>query len=179
MQLPSLCNFNLKRILMKVYTLMSKAAFDVLLTKQLLVTNPDLADKDLVEHYHHLADRLRQKCPSEHPLPLWGWLNPPKRNRWPDRTPRIMVEFEIDPSKVLISDYGIWHYALNGDFNMAVEEGLFTQIDDDFAQVNYWGLSLTSVTGVYIHSGLGASRKKIKALKHYLSAKGITVKELG
>ncbi|GAA4012907.1 hypothetical protein GCM10022631_25750 [Deinococcus rubellus] len=74
--------------------------------------------------YHWMIARLTQQetPPQLDSLPVWAWHTyDPKRPGFDLRVyrpkrPGVLLELEVDPARVLLSDYELWHWALNGWF---------------------------------------------------------------
>ncbi len=77
--------------------------------------------------YDWLADRMEAMIggrPSPSALPLWAWQQhdgaaramPDLRSsgHLPRGTKGVRIEFEIDDDAVVLSDFGMWHFVLNG-----------------------------------------------------------------
>ena len=109
---------------MRLWTIQSMAAWELLQREQVLVAAPRYIDEDFIEPYTWLTKqmeyRLRSKSDS---WPLWAWyqwngINRPKPDlrsigHLPKGERGVRIEFEQSDDGVLLSDFVLWHYVLN------------------------------------------------------------------
>jgi hypothetical protein len=76
-------------------------------------------------------------------VPVWGWYSFAAKNKRPDlRRGRFsgvdawMVGVELEPERVLLHDYQLWHFVLNGWYLPKTEEEA-KQINEAFDQKNW------------------------------------------
>ena len=82
-------------------------------------------EKDLIAPYDWMAAQMmKQIGPAPRPgaLPIWAWFQWEGERKRPDlratgHLPRgqrgVRIEFEVLDSRVLLSDFELWHYVLN------------------------------------------------------------------
>lgn len=117
---------------MKVYTLQPQVVLDTLSGGQSYRPDPALCcsegfpenDQQIVRAYQWMAGKLAQQQPppGREALPVWVWhTHDPghpegdlRRHR--PYAPGVLLELEVDPARVLLSDFDLWHAALNGTF---------------------------------------------------------------
>ncbi len=112
---------------MILWSIQSTRAWRTLETSGKLRCDVRLVEKDFVAAYRWMAEqmdkRLQVRRPAEDALPVWAWYQwDGERRRKPDlrsggHLPRgergVRIEFAIDDEMVLLSDFELWHYALN------------------------------------------------------------------
>ena len=118
---------------MTLWTIQTFAAWEKLQRSQVLVCNPrySLPSRDLWSSdrtrgaYAWMVKQMRRRleAQSEASFPLWGWYQyngikqrkPDLRRRahLPKGTRGVRIEFEAPEKTVLLSDFDLWHFALN------------------------------------------------------------------
>lgn len=92
----------------------------------LRLTNPDYLEETFLSAYRWMADQMKIRLrfkPSREMFPLWAWSQwEGEARRKPDlrstgHLPKgnqgVRIEFEHPDDAVLLSDFELWHYALN------------------------------------------------------------------
>lgn len=80
-----------------------------------------------VAAYRWMAQQLARRDPAPSPdaLPVWAWHGhePPSRfRRARPHQELALLELEIAPERALLSDWGLWHWALRGWYLGSVSE---------------------------------------------------------
>lgn len=111
---------------MILWTIQSMAAWQVLIASRILHCYDQNIWDENFDAYSWLIDQMEQRIQLRRPqnaFPLWAWYqwNGERRNRPDLRTsghlPRgdkgVRIEFQMSDHLVLLSDFDLWHYALN------------------------------------------------------------------
>jgi hypothetical protein len=98
------------------------------------------------DSYQWMIDQMRKRLPwspSSYRVPIWAWYQrydekkkKPDLRGWDYRGyPGVRIEFEIDESQVLLSDFSAWHCVLNRCYMGESEE------DDEafYQEIEKWG----------------------------------------
>jgi hypothetical protein len=111
---------------MTLWTIQAIEALNAIKTKGVLRSNSADADASFLPAYQWMSEQMRVRVgpPStDDALPLWAWYQwQDSRKRKPDlrfagHLPKgkrgVCIEFEIDETQALLSDFELWHYVLN------------------------------------------------------------------
>ncbi len=111
---------------MVLWTIQSIEAWRELQLSGYLRVEPRYIDKYFLPSYTWMAKQMHERLrfrPSKDSLPLWAWYQwQGAKKRKPDlrssgHLPKgekgVRIEFEINDSLVLLSDFELWHYVLN------------------------------------------------------------------
>lgn len=112
---------------MKLWTMQTVSVLESLMQEGVLLADPALVFKDSLaedlyrQAYDYMAQQMQERLPAASgSYPWWAWARPPTRRKdgGPDmRSYRnyapVLMELEIDESRVLLSDHEGWHYVLN------------------------------------------------------------------
>lgn len=113
---------------MRLWTIQSAAAWQALQQHGILRCDPAYSDPDWAEAYAWLVAQVRQRIgqPAICQALLWAWyqwntVHTPRPDlRTTSLLPRgmkgVRLEVEIDESQVVLSDFELWHYVLNGSY---------------------------------------------------------------
>ncbi len=112
---------------MILWTIQTIEAFAVFQHRGLLRGDWRRVDRDFKEAYRWMAEQMRcrgmtrKRC-----CPLWAWYvwGGSKRRRpdlrsdghLPKGIQGVRIELEIDPKRVLLSDFDRWHFVLNNSY---------------------------------------------------------------
>ena len=112
---------------MTLYTCQTLKAYDILVKTGSLSCDREHADKDFIKAYDWLKDQMIQRgiTPkvdnSEDVYPIWAWYD--FGGEIPDcdsadlgipNETMMFLKLEVEPSRVLLSDFDLWHYPING-----------------------------------------------------------------
>ncbi len=114
--------------LLTLWTIRHRDEFHILMRDGILRADVDQVDKDFRLAYQWMGKQLAKKI--EPPLgcvyPLWAWWRwqggqhprPDLRSsaHLPKGAPGVRIEFTIDLSEVLLSDFDAWHAVLNNHY---------------------------------------------------------------
>lgn len=112
---------------------------------------------DIVQAYDWMCEQMRKRiAPPESvnaKYPLWAWryysgVNNPKprksfRMMDSDKEEQVFIELRVPKSRVLLSDFMLWHYPLNGGLEDEDYEGISSKeicekiFDENFTD-SYW-----------------------------------------
>lgn len=105
---------------MRLWTIQHIDAWNVAKRKGYLEGNPDYMEDDLMASYKWMMDRMAERLPGYRGgYPVWLWLQRPdlRRGGHLARGERgVLLEAEMNPEEVLISDFEAWHVVLNNGF---------------------------------------------------------------
>lgn len=133
-------------------TLWTIQDYDVLDNMQktgFLYGNPDFVDEDFMEPYRWMIEQMKIKIgnkPSCNSVPLWAWYRWEGKKKRPDLrhvahlptgTKGVRIEFLIDDSLILLSDFMNWHCVLNYCYLEETDE----EFDDFEKKLEKEGLS--------------------------------------
>lgn len=120
---------------MELWSIRNPSELAVLYDQGSLITDSEMIDPDYVPAYDWMAaelDRLvkipRQECR----YPVWAWkcwdyersCKPDLRVRWGNKNEElVLLKIEIPDHLVLLSEFHLWHYALNRWYLPIDEEG--------------------------------------------------------
>lgn len=138
----------------KLWSLISSEAYEELLNKKVLICNDEkLVDQDLIDSYKWLIIEMNNRIinPDNIKYPLWAWYQAHNKNKKkPDMRYKeyynsldpndiYRIEFIVDRSKVLLSDFNLWHYILNQMIicDTILEEDNIENIYPDFYKIHY------------------------------------------
>ena len=115
---------------MKLWSIQTEPAWQSLMQLGVLRVPRDCADRDFVPAYDWMANQMHDRI--EHPpprgvsIPIWAWqqYDGSQRKRpdlrsaghLPSGTRGYRIGFTIPEDHVLLSDFEMWHYALNYSF---------------------------------------------------------------
>ncbi|MDH7578945.1 MAG: DUF3841 domain-containing protein, partial [Bacillota bacterium] len=111
---------------MLLWTVQAYDFWEILQRDGVYRTDPSLVDPDFLFAYQWLVDVMKQRIgnpPEDYMFPVWAWYQwrGPKRRK-PDlrsggfigkREKGVRIEFELEDSQVLLSDFDLWHFVLN------------------------------------------------------------------
>lgn len=113
---------------MKLWTVQPQEVISIIEKTGEFICDETKSDKDFRKAYEWIAKEM-DKRHIVHPeglvLPLWAWHTRDWKHRKPDlrniglgiRGEKcVCIEFEIDDSQVLLSDFFAWHCVLSGGF---------------------------------------------------------------
>jgi len=119
----------------RLWTIQLISAWEKLQKLGILHADKHYADKNFIYAYKWMAKQMGARLgirPSQNSLPLWAWYQwEDERKRKPDLRYKghlskgergVRIEFEIDKSKVVLSDFELWHYVLNYWYLPATKE---------------------------------------------------------
>jgi len=119
----------------RLWTIQLISAWEKLQKLGILRADTHYADKNFIHAYKWMAKQMEARLgirPSQNSLPLWAWYQwEDERKRKPDLRYKghlskgergVRIEFEIDKSKVVLSDFELWHYVLNYWYLPATKE---------------------------------------------------------
>jgi hypothetical protein len=111
---------------MILWTIQGTKAWNIFRTTGILRTTSKPLDDYSFPAYQWMSEQTRMRLgspPTHSTWPVWAWYQwqgekrkkPDLRSRWhlPKGKRGVCIEFEIDENKVLLSDFRLWHYALN------------------------------------------------------------------
>ena len=109
---------------MILWTIQSQHAVEALACRGELVADGGEREPSFERAYGWMSARMTERLGAAPPgaRPIWAWHTwqpdrekPDLRSRGhlPAGTRGARIEFEIDPKSVLISDFSLWHFALN------------------------------------------------------------------
>jgi hypothetical protein len=108
-----------------LWTVRHRDEFYKLIRDGVLRADAERVDKDFRSAYEWMGEQLAKKVPppSGCTYPLWAWWRWQGRQRpmpdlrsgahLPKGTPGVRIEFKINLSDVLLSDFDAWHAVLN------------------------------------------------------------------
>lgn len=112
---------------MRAWTIQTMAAWTALSAGRTWRTCAAPGERAWVPAYRWMAQAMRLRLgnpPLRHQMPIWVWCQwrgasrarPDLRTRGhlPPGTPGVRLELELDESRLLRSDFELWHYVLNG-----------------------------------------------------------------
>ncbi|HYF62043.1 MAG TPA: DUF3841 domain-containing protein [Herpetosiphonaceae bacterium] len=132
---------------MRLWSIQPRVLWDTLQAEGSLSGNPAYVWPGFWAAYDWMMLQMRRRIgppPQPATLPMWAWA------RWTAASPRpdlrsrghlergtagVRMELEVDPARVLLSDFELWHYALN-----------------------YWYLDATDQEEIYVEAALEARR---------------------
>lgn len=108
---------------MILHTCQSPAAFERLEREGILRADGRRADRDFRAAYAWMRAQVRRRVPGARGRPLlWAWVGaPPEGVGAPGE---VCLTLEVDPSRVLLSDFDAWHSVLNRGFLALTEAEL-------------------------------------------------------
>jgi len=110
---------------MKLWSIQTKEAFEVLQSTGVLRACPDFIDPWHLSAYNWLACQMKEiigSPPRDVRYPIWAWHTVDWMQKKPDLRKSLFnaqpegsvcLELEIDNSRVLLSDFENWHFVLN------------------------------------------------------------------
>ena len=136
---------------MKVFTVQPLEVLDIIEKKGYFTCEKAKSEnyKDFYDAYNWLAkEMIRRKIyPVENnTLPVWCWYLYDGKNKLDLRhsglgTPKekqVCLELEIQENKILLSDYGAWHFVLNNSwYDDSTSEREFDKLHDWFDTLPY------------------------------------------
>lgn len=113
---------------MQVYTLQPQTALELLLAGRPYRPDPDLCRAEgflddsvqIIRAYDWITAKLalQDTSPEPNALPVWVWQRfdsaRPDLRRHRPYSPGVLLELEVNPARVLLSDFDLWHASLNG-----------------------------------------------------------------
>ncbi len=114
---------------LKMWTVRRRDEFYKLACDGVLRVDSDRIDEDFRRAYDWMAGKLAEKIapPPGCRYPLWAWWRWGGRQRpmpdlraaahLPKGTPGVRIEFTIDATQVLLSDFDGWHAVLNDHYH--------------------------------------------------------------
>ncbi len=109
-----------------LWTIQSKSAFERLNRSGALRADPDKVIRDYLPVYRWMAEQMRKRLgtpSSSGALPIWAWYQwcgnekcrPDLRSagHLESGSVGVRIEFQSEPARALLSDFGLWHFALN------------------------------------------------------------------
>lgn len=105
---------------MRLWTVQHAPALDVLERTGVLRADGRRAERLFREPYRWMMARMRERGAGTGRFPVWAWHTPKPDLRRPRHLPGgaegVRIEFEVDPSRVLLSDFDGWHFVLNDHY---------------------------------------------------------------
>lgn len=109
---------------MRLWTIQPCHAWELLQRQGKLQTEPALIEPDFLPAYRWMREQMIVRSGAIHsnpPFPIWAWYQygPQKKPdlRRSGHLPRgscgVRLECEIEESRVLLSDFDLWHFVLN------------------------------------------------------------------
>jgi len=111
---------------MLLWTIQSIQAWNRLDSSGILRAGTRFVDQHFLSAYRWMANRVHERLgdrPSRTSLPVWAWYQweghrkcqPDLRatGHLPKGEKGVRIEFEVDASHVVLSDFELWHYVLN------------------------------------------------------------------
>lgn len=111
---------------MKFWTIQTIQCYEYLLDKGSICGDKSFIDSDFLHSYHWLMQKMDArigKRPSPDCFPVWAWSQyegakkkkPDLRSiaLLPKGTKGVRIEINKNENEVLLSDFDLWHYALN------------------------------------------------------------------
>lgn len=119
---------------MRIWTILDEFQYSNLLEKGYYIADPNLAM--FPDAYNWLSKIMRKIIPNKDiKYPVWGWYK--YNNGKPDLrhkghkekgTKSVLIELELDDSKVLLSDFEYWHFVLN-DWELSEDNEVISKED--------------------------------------------------
>jgi len=119
---------------MELWSIRSPSELDILNNQGRLITDSSMIDPDYVPAYKWIAAelnaRVNRPC-GKCRYPVWAWkcwdsernCKPDLRVRWGNKNEElVLLKINIPDNLVLLSEFHLWHYALNGWYLPANEE---------------------------------------------------------
>ncbi|WP_426349407.1 DUF3841 domain-containing protein [Alloiococcus sp. CFN-8] len=120
----------------KLWTLQHKEAYESLAENGILYVNDEhlLYDENFKEACNWMVKQMEKRIgnkPDYVKYPLWAWYEWDGKQKRRDLrcsgyakpgTPMVQIEFEIEESKILLSDFDDWNFVLNNDYISANDE---------------------------------------------------------
>lgn len=133
---------------MILWTIQNWEIWEVFQSSGVLRQEPQFVPIHFVDAYRWMADKMEKHigpAPASGQFPVWAWYQTGFGKRRPDLReggwlPKgqrgVRIEFEVPGSKVLLSDFVLWHYVLNGGYLAQSEEDYyaFAKVVDQFRQ---------------------------------------------
>jgi hypothetical protein len=131
---------------MRLWTILGQPAWEVLNERGSLVCDDEtLGDQEFLPAYRWMMSQMQDRIGPPPPgaqLPLWAWqrydgrrLKPIARRDWAPRGVKLWrVEFHVPDEQVLLSDFILWHFVLNGSFlpnTRGEHDAYFAEFDPD------------------------------------------------
>lgn len=133
---------------MKLWTIQPVEVYEKLVKEKILyvdkslsefISSPEISLKD---SYDWLVIQMKEKIGinDKAEYPWWAWYKRDYKHQKPDLRESayeergkkcVCIELDIDPSKVLLSDFDTWHMVLNDCwFNPALTESEYDRLED-------------------------------------------------
>lgn len=102
----------------RLYSLQHKKAWYTLQRSGVLtIENENLIEPDFLPAYRWMIGQMAKRIPnfSGH-YPVWGWLRKGYRTnaqKWDEPQNLVLLTMEVPRERVLLSDFGVWHFVLN------------------------------------------------------------------
>lgn len=109
---------------MTLYTIQHMAVYEHLKKHGTFVANPEyILFEDFRKGYKWMMSQVKIKYPKwvcEHPI--WVWTERPDLRKWvrevddvaPHVKEMVLIEFNVPDQDVLLSNFDLWHFVLNG-----------------------------------------------------------------
>ena len=132
---------------MRLWSIQPRLLWDQLEQEGAISGNPAFVWPEFWHAYDWMMVQMRHRIrPSPRPgmLPMWAWARWTGTQTRPDLRSRghlesgtsgVRLEFDVDPARVLLSDFELWHYVLG-----------------------YWYLAANDAEDVYVDAALTAKR---------------------
>lgn len=111
---------------MRLWTIQTREVYESWQQSGVYRTDPAIVDADFRRAYDWLVGQMQERLPAAPQgctSPIWAWLQAQSAARpRPDLrtggymtrgTRAVLLTLDIDPAKVLLSDFELWHYVLN------------------------------------------------------------------
>ena len=111
---------------MELWSIRNPLELDIIYSTGTLITNESLIDPDYISAYDWMAAELDARVKRPYKLcryPVWLWkcwdaersCKPDLRVRWGRKNEDlILLRLDIPDNLLLLSEFHLWHYALNG-----------------------------------------------------------------